>query len=67
MKPVYTCDNYEFKDSVFTIYEPTLAAMVLDIEGFNSLTKMIQYNAIVCPELFIEESGAAVKLVIFKK
>jgi hypothetical protein len=68
MKPVYTCEDYEFKDSVLTIYKPTLVAMVLNAEGFDSVTKTIQYDAIVCPDLFTDwKDNSKANLVIFKK
>lgn len=69
MKPVYTCDDYEFANSTLTIYNPTLIGTVKDMRQFNQLTKITKYKAIVCPELFqdmIKNNEGGVNKVVFK-
>ena len=67
MNNVYICDDYQFENEVLTVNQPKHVGMVNDVESFNTylFDSMRQWNAIVCPELFMDENGNKPKIVVF--
>ncbi len=65
MHQVFKCENYKSVDNVLTIFNGELVGMVRDSDGFNILSEMIVYNAIVCPALYSDENGNKCDIVIF--
>ncbi len=64
--PVYKCEDYWMDQGQLTIYDAQLVAMVSNVGDFNAFTYTLDYNAIVCPQFYVNEEGETVKIVIFK-
>jgi hypothetical protein len=65
MHQVFKCENYKSVDNVLTVFNGELVGMVKDKDGFNILSNMIVYNAIVCPALYSDENGNKCDIVVF--
>jgi hypothetical protein len=66
MMKVYKCDNYEVVDTLLVIYNSVLVGEVDSITSFVKLTQLVNYNSIVCPELFTDVDGNKIKGLIHK-
>ena len=51
LKAVFTCEDYNINDGVLIVEKPVLVAMIRTAEQFADITREINYNAIVCPDL----------------
>jgi hypothetical protein len=65
MKTVYTCEDYKIHNGTLTVHNPVLAGMIKDEDGFKTLLSNHSYNAIVCPDLFVDENGNRPNVVVF--
>jgi len=65
--PVYKCDDYKFDRGELIIWDAKLVAMVNNIDDFNAFvyTQESGYDAIVCPALYMNETGDRVKITLF--
>jgi hypothetical protein len=66
MKQVFSCEDYELLGSVLTIYSANLIGLVRDDADFKKLLSIVNYDSIVCPDLFKDEYNNIATLVIFK-
>jgi len=64
--PVYKCEDYWMDQGQLTIYDAQLVAMVSNVDDFNAFTSSLDFNAIICPQLYKNDDGEVAKLVIFK-
>jgi len=67
---IYTCDDYgfDYKDTILTIYNAKEVAKVKDIEGYYSVSRNINYSAIICPGLYTDMDGSVlnIDIILFK-
>ena len=63
---VFICEDYTVENNILIIYKPQLSGMVESISTFNELTTLIEYDAIVCPNLFTDAKGKKINGFIFK-
>ena len=66
MMKVYKCDDYEVQEELLVMYNSQVVGRVDSITSFIKLTQLVNYNGIVCPELFIDVNGNKVKGIVFK-
>ena len=66
MMKVYKCDDYMLIDGILIIFNGVNVSEVDSIETFNKITQILNYDSIVCPELYCDEHGNKVKGIIFK-
>ena len=64
--PVYECDDFHWEDDILFIYKAKLVAMIKTHEDFNEIYKSLTYDALVCPQLVIDEKGTKPRIVLFK-
>jgi len=69
---IYTCDDYgfDYKDNILilTIYNAKEVAKVKDLEGYYSVSRNIDYSAIICPGLYTDMDGGVlnIDIILFK-
>lgn len=63
---VYKCDDYEVVEGLLVMYNSQVVGRVDSITSFIKLTQLVNYNTIVCPELFTDVNGNKVKGIVFK-
>ena len=62
----YLCDDFEMRDSgLLTIFGSYAEFRSNDSEEINSFIENYPHNAVVCPQLYVNEKGVRVKRVIF--
>jgi hypothetical protein len=67
MKPVYTCEDFKIENRVLIIWKPILVGMVFGPDSFNKLISTLKYDAVICPELYLNNYDVPeVDYVIFK-
>jgi hypothetical protein len=67
---IYTCDDYgfDYKDNILTIWNAKEVAKVKDLDGFYSVSRNINYSAIICPGLYTDMDGSVlnIDIILFK-
>jgi hypothetical protein len=53
MKPVYICEDYKIENRVLIIWKPILVGMVFGHDSFEKLISTLTYDAVICPELYL--------------
>lgn len=49
---VFSCEDYKIEEEVLLIEDAELVGMVENIDQFNELIKDLDYNAVICPDLY---------------
>jgi hypothetical protein len=65
--PVYKCDDYDFNDSVLTIYNSVLVAQIKTLTEWDTVSSHVgMYDAMICPSMYKDHNGNTADIVIFK-
>ena len=65
--PVYKCEDFWMDGGQLTIYDAQLVAMVRNIRDFNTVTRTLNYDAIICPQFYKNDGDCELAdIVIFK-
>jgi len=63
---VFICEDYEVKEGILIMFNATLIGKVNSISAFIILSSLIQYDSIVCPDLFTDVEGRKINGFILK-
>ena len=62
---VFICEDYDVVNGILVMLNAKLIGRVDSVSAFNTLTGLVKYDAIVCPDLFTDAEGKKVNGFIF--
>ena len=61
---VYKCEDFKVEGNVLTIWDAKEVAKVNDIAGLHKVMELINYNALICPDIYLRNRNVDIILFV---